>query len=185
MMDYSYPTAEYPSWLPLTIFRVLAPALSRYLVPTYTSLPEDKKVRWDTTVASQCYAVGVSVVTIYVFVADDRLYRDPIWGRWDAVVGLECGVSIGYFLAELVTMFLEPTHLFSVVFLFHHITALVTVIGRGRVQRLCVLPLLSLAARALQHLLQLHQVLHRSQSQEIVTHLRSERNGVYIHLLSH
>ena len=119
-----YSVISYLSWL--IIFRLLSPRLSPRLVPSYSKLSQRDKLKWDSALVSQWFAFVVGGVTVYGFLADPQLYRDPIWGT-SSVVCLECGMIIGYLTAHMTMMALEPAALYDVLYILHHVTALTTV----------------------------------------------------------
>ena len=119
-----YSVISYLSWL--IIFRLLSPRLSPRLVPSYSKLSQRDKLKWDFALVSLWFSFVVSGVTVYGFLSDPQLYRDPIWGT-SSVVCLECGMIIGYQTAHMTMMVLEPAALYDVLYILHHVTALTAV----------------------------------------------------------
>ena len=114
----------------LVIFRLLAPRLSSYFIPAYCHLSKNDKLRWNSTVVSQCFAMSISCVTVHGFVSNDGLYLDAIWGT-SSVIPLEFGLAVGYMIEDIVIKLLEPSALFELLYICHHVAVLVGVISVG------------------------------------------------------
>ena len=114
----------------LVIFRLIAPRLSSYFIPAYCHLSKNYKLDWNSTVVSQCFAMSISCVTVYGFVSNDGLYLDAIWGS-SSVIPLEFGLAVGYMTADIVIKLLEPSALYQLQYICHHVAVLVGVISAG------------------------------------------------------
>ena len=112
----------------LVIFRLIAPRLSSYFIPAYCNLTKNDKLRWNSAVVSQCLAMSISCVTVYGLVSNDGFYLDAIWGT-SSVISLEFGLVVGYIIEDLVITFLEPSALFKLQYIYHHVAVLVGVIS--------------------------------------------------------
>ena len=114
----------------LVIFRLIAQRLCSYFIPAYCHLSKNDKLRWNSTVVSQCFAMSISCVTVYGFVSNDGLYLDAIWGT-SSVISLEFGLAVGYMIGDIVIMLLEPSALFELQYICHHVAVLVGVLSAG------------------------------------------------------
>ena len=114
----------------LVIFRLIAPRLSAYFIPAYRHLNKNNRLRWNSTVVSQCFAMSISCVTVYGFVSSDELYLDPIWGTSSAD-SVEFGLAVGYMIEDIVIMLLEPSALHELQYMCHHVAVLLGVISVG------------------------------------------------------
>ena len=114
----------------LVIFRLIAPTLSSYFIPAYRQLSNDDKLRWNSIVVAQCFAMSISCVAVYGFVSNDELYLDPLWGTSSAA-SLAFGLAVGYMIEDIVIKLLEPTALYELQLMCHHIAVLFGVISAG------------------------------------------------------
>ena len=110
----------------LTIFRWISPRLSARFVPSYSTLPRNIRVDWDSTLVSLCFAVTVSCSASYGFIFEDGLLKDPVWG-YSQSIPLVYGLMLGYMAADVVMKFMEYAVLCETVYVVHHVVAIICI----------------------------------------------------------
>ena len=108
----------------LIIFRWISPRLSARFVPSYSTLPRNIQVDWDSTFVSLCFAVTVSGSASYGLLFEDGLRKDPVWG-YSQSIPLFYGLMLGYMAADVVMKFLEYAVLCETVYVVHHVVSII------------------------------------------------------------
>ncbi|KAE9983086.1 hypothetical protein EG328_010323 [Venturia inaequalis] len=117
------------------IFRVVSPAVSRYLVPEkYKFLNRRNRVSWNAHMVSMYQSLFINTVALWVIFADPQRalqngdWRERLWG-YNGAGGMVQGFAAGYFLWDVVVS-LVHFDVMGVSSLVHGVCALgVTCIG--------------------------------------------------------
>ncbi|KAJ4816219.1 hypothetical protein LUZ62_028785 [Rhynchospora pubera] len=108
----------------------LTHALSSYYFKCYPSLTKVQRVEWNNRGMSSAHAIYISSVSIYL-VFFNNMFSDQLEGpvtlRYSNFSTFTLGVSVGYFIADLVMMFWLFPSLGGMEFVLHHLLSLIAI----------------------------------------------------------
>ncbi|XP_063056414.1 TLC domain-containing protein 4-B-like [Engraulis encrasicolus] len=105
------------------LFHRGSPQLCSWLCPSFIHLPISSRTEWNSRIVSTIHALVVSHSSLYVFLFDEAIIEDPVWGD-PAAVKLNVAITTGYLLSDLVIMFSTWEVTGDKLFVLHHLAAL-------------------------------------------------------------
>ncbi|XP_045672421.1 TLC domain-containing protein 4-like [Phyllostomus hastatus] len=105
------------------LFHVLSPRLSAAVSPGFSGLSSEKKIEWNSRVASTCHSLVVGILGLYIFFFDEATIADPLWGN-SSLVKVNVAIASGYLISDLLALLLYWKVIGDKYFVVHHCTAL-------------------------------------------------------------
>ncbi|XP_012695013.2 TLC domain-containing protein 4-B-like isoform X2 [Clupea harengus] len=105
------------------LFHHVSPRLFSWLCPAFLNLPHTHKTEWNIRTVSTLHALVVSPISLYIFLFDEGVNEDLIWGD-PTLVKLNIAITTGYLLSDLLVMFSSWEITGDKLFVVHHLVAL-------------------------------------------------------------
>ncbi|XP_066286145.1 TLC domain-containing protein 4-A-like isoform X1 [Branchiostoma lanceolatum] len=106
----------------LGIYEVLSPWVSRRVTSCYERLPRAQQFEWNNKITATINDVLCTVFTMYAMFFDDKLRYDDLRSdsHWCKLAG---AIILGYFIADILEMFLRPKIKWDTSMFLHHLAA--------------------------------------------------------------
>ncbi|XP_073727380.1 TLC domain-containing protein 4-B [Misgurnus anguillicaudatus] len=89
----------------------------------FLKLNLSQRTEWNSRVVSTLHAMVVRLFCLYIYVFDEPIQKDPVWG--DAtLVKINVAITTGYLLSDLLLMFSSWESIGEKYFVLHHLAAL-------------------------------------------------------------
>ncbi|XP_048109218.1 TLC domain-containing protein 4-B-like [Alosa alosa] len=105
------------------LFHGVSPWLFSWLCPAFVHLPHTHRMEWNARTVSTVHALVVSHFSLYIFLFDEGINENPIWGD-PTLVKLNVAITTGYLLSDLLIMFSSWEITGDKLFVLHHLAAL-------------------------------------------------------------
>ncbi|KAM6976559.1 TLC domain-containing protein 4-B-like [Aplochiton taeniatus] len=115
------------------LFHKCSPWVSTRLSSGFCHLSEKQKVEWNSRTVSTFHALVVGLFCVFIFLFDDAVNKDPVWGD-PTLVKINVAVTTGYLISDLLLIFYYWKEIGDKFFVVHHLAALYAyyfVLGQG------------------------------------------------------
>ncbi|XP_016112201.1 transmembrane protein 56-B-like [Sinocyclocheilus grahami] len=105
------------------LFHRGSPWLSEKLCKGFLRLRPTQRTEWNSRAVSTVHALVVGLFCLYIYIFDEPIQKDPVWG--DAtLVKLNVAITSGYLISDLLLMFTSWESIGEKYFVIHHFAAL-------------------------------------------------------------
>ncbi|KAG1933849.1 TLC domain-containing protein 4-B isoform X2 [Pimephales promelas] len=100
-----------------------SPWVSQHLSKGFLRLSPTQRTEWNSRAVSTVHALIVGLFCLYIYISDEPIQKDPVWG--DAtLVKLNVAITSGYLISDLLLMFTSWESIGEKYFVIHHFAAL-------------------------------------------------------------
>ncbi|XP_048018669.1 transmembrane protein 56-B-like isoform X2 [Megalobrama amblycephala] len=105
------------------LFHRGSPWVSQQLCKGFFRLSPTHRTEWNSRAVSTVHALVVGLFCLYIYIFDESIQKDPVWG--DAtLVKLNVAITSGYLISDLLLMFTSWESIGEKYFVIHHFAAL-------------------------------------------------------------
>uniref|UniRef100_A0A3Q3IX69 TLC domain-containing protein n=1 Tax=Monopterus albus TaxID=43700 RepID=A0A3Q3IX69_MONAL len=105
------------------LFHKVSPWVSMHISSGFLGLSDKQKVEWNSRTVSTFHALLVGLFCLYIFLFDDAINEDPVWGD-PTLVKTNVAITTGYLISDLLLIFYYWKAIGDKFFVIHHLAAL-------------------------------------------------------------